>query len=173
MSPLPPLSELYQKHHRRAVALARRILRDSDEAEDVVQDVFVRIWALGAPFKGTAAYTTWLHRVLVNSSINSLRSRRRRGRLTSSIASSVGPEEAVVNHQEHALLVQAMSRLSEQHRQVVTLRDLWGYSYPEIAHTLGLPEGTVKSALNRARRALGDHMRALVLSHSPDLSPTN
>jgi len=133
----------------------------------------MRIWALGAQFNGTSAYTTWLHRVLVNSSINNLRARRRRGKLTSSIASSLGPEEAVVSHQEHALLAMAMSRLSEQHRQVVTLRDFKGLSYPEIACTLGLPEGTVKSALNRGRRALGDHMRALCLSHSPDLSPTN
>jgi RNA polymerase sigma-70 factor (ECF subfamily) len=63
-----------------------------------------------------------------------------------------------VGHQEHALLLKAMDHLSEQHRLVVTLRDLRGYSYPEIARMLGLPEGTVKSALNRGRGRLLRHL---------------
>ena len=154
MSALPPLTLVYQKHRRRAVAVVRRILRDTDEAEDVVQDVFVRMYAQGVRFDGASAYTTWLHRILVNSSINRLRALKRRGKLSSTLWGPEDPEEAAVGRQEHELLLSALSRLSQQHRLVVTLRDLRGFSYSEIAKTLDLPEGTVKSALNRARANL-------------------
>ncbi len=154
MTALPPMTELYLQHRRRALAIARRILHDADEAEDVVQEVFTRLFSQNVRFDGKAAYTTWLHRILVNSSINSLRARKRRGRLESSVGASEDPEETAVSNQQHEQFLEALQHLSEQHRQVVTLRDLRGYSYPEIARMLGLPEGTVKSALNRGRTRL-------------------
>lgn len=154
------MTELYLQHRRRALAIARRILRDADEAEDVVQEVFVRLHTQRVRFDGKAAYTTWLHRVLVNSSINSLRARTRRGRLETTAQAPANPEEASIGNEEHALFLEAMKHLSEQHRLVVTLRDLRGYSYPEIARMLGLPEGTVKSALNRGRSRLLSHLSA-------------
>lgn len=158
MSALPPMMELYREHRRRALAIARRILRDADEAEDVVQEVFTRLYSQKVRFDGKAAYTTWLHRILVNSSINSLRAKKRRGRLESTISGAENPEERAVGNERHALFLEALQHLSEQHRMVVTLRDLRGYSYPEIARMLGLPEGTVKSALNRGRTRLMAHM---------------
>jgi RNA polymerase sigma-70 factor (ECF subfamily) len=160
MTALPPMNELYAQHRSRALAIARRILRDSDEAEDVVQEVFTRLYSQNVRFDGKAAYTTWLHRILVNSSINSLRAKKRRGRLESSLGNVEDPEEAAVSSERHALFLEGLGHLSEQHRQVVTLRDLRGYSYPEIARMLGLPEGTVKSALNRGRTRLMKHMQA-------------
>ncbi len=154
MTALPPMTELYRQHRRRALAIARRILRDNDDAEDVVQEVFARLHSANVRFDGKAAYTTWLHRILVNSSINSLRARKRRGRLESTLPAPRDPEEAAVDSQQHAQFLEALEHLSEQHRLVVTLRDLRGFSYPEIARMLGLPEGTVKSALNRGRTRL-------------------
>lgn len=154
MTALPPMTELYAQHRRRALAIARRILRDSDEAEDVVQEVFTRLFSQNVRFDGKAAYTTWLHRILVNSSINCLRARKRRGRLESPLGTPADPEETAVGNERHAMLLEGLEHLSEQHRLVVTLRDLRGYSYPEIARLLGLPEGTVKSALNRGRTRL-------------------
>lgn len=154
MTALPPMSELYKTHRRRALAIARRILHDSDEAEDVVQEVFVRLHAQNVRFDGKAAYSTWLHRILVNSSINSLRARKRRNKLESTVGASKDPEEAAVENQQHELFIEALKHLSEQHRLVITLRDLRGFSYPEIARLLNLPEGTVKSALNRGRTRL-------------------
>lgn len=159
MTALPPMNELYQQHRRRALAIARRILRDADEAEDVVQEVFTRLFSQNVRFDGKAAYTTWLHRILVNSSINSLRARKRRGRLESTVGGAEDPEEIAVGNQQHALFLEALEHLSEQHRMVVTLRDLRGYSYPEIARMLNLPEGTVKSALNRGRTRLMARMK--------------
>jgi RNA polymerase sigma-70 factor (ECF subfamily) len=170
MTALPPLNELYRQHRRRALAIARRILRDSDEAEDVVQEVFTRLYSQDVRFDGKAQYTTWLHRVLVNSSINSLRAKKRRGRLESPLAGAVDPEEAAVSSEQHALFLEGLEHLSEQHRLVVTLRDLRGYSYPEIARLLRLPEGTVKSALNRGRARLMRHLAQA--AEAPELQPT-
>lgn len=158
MSALPPMTELYQLHRRRALAVARRILHDADEAEDVVQEVFARLLRAGVHFDGKAAYTTWLHRILVNSSINSLRAKKRRDRLESPLSAAEDPEESAVNSQRHERFMEALSHLSEQHKLVVTLRDLRGYSYPEIARILRIPEGTVKSALNRGRSRLMRHL---------------
>jgi RNA polymerase sigma-70 factor (ECF subfamily) len=156
MSALPSLRDIDATHRRAALRVVRRILRDDDEAEDVVQDVFVRLATRGVPFDGRAAFGTWLHRVLVNSSLNALRARRRRATLQSPLWAPGDPEEVVARRQAEAGLERALARLSEQHRQVVTRRDLGGQDYAEIARALGIPEGTVKSALHRARvRLLG------------------
>lgn len=148
---LPPLSDLYRRHRARALAIARRILGDADEAEDVVQEVFSRLCLRSARFDGKAAYSTWLFRVMVNSSINSLRARRRRGRLELNPQGTVDPEQHAIGNQLQQLFDEALTGCSEQHQQVLFLRELRGYSYPEIAQMLRIPEGTVKSALNRGR----------------------
>ena len=154
MGALPEISELYELHRRRALAIARRIVKDADDAEDVVQDVFVRLFSRDVNFDGNAAPSTWLHRVMVNSSINSLRARKRRSTLECPLMGEADPLDRTIEQEQHQRLLQAIETLSEQHRMVVTLRDVRGYSYPEIARMLGLPEGTVKSALNRARARL-------------------
>ena len=155
MSALPPMREITDAAHRRAaLRVVRRIVRDDDEAEDVVQEVFLRLHARGVRFDGRAAFATWLHRVLVNSSLNSLRARARRARLESPLWAPCDPEEAAVRRQARERVEAALTHLSEQHRQVVTLRDLRGLGYGEIARRLGIPEGTVKSALNRGRARL-------------------
>ncbi len=100
------------------------------------------------------------HRILINSSINSLRARKRRGTLETPLGLVEDPESRAVGNERHGLLLQALEHLSEQHRLVVTLRDVRGYSYPDIARMLGLPEGTVKSALNRGRTRLAKVMGA-------------
>ncbi|MFZ5471072.1 MAG: RNA polymerase sigma factor [Myxococcota bacterium] len=148
---LPPISYLYRQHRRKALAIARRILGDTDEAEDVVQEVFSRLCFHRVRFDGKAAYSTWLYRVMVNSCINSLRARRRRSRLSSPPATPLTPEQAAIGTELGALFADALSEVSEQHQQVLWLRELRGLSYPEIAQLLRIPEGTVKSALNRGR----------------------
>ncbi len=139
---------------RAALKVVRRIVKDDDEAEDVVQEVFLRLYARGVRFDGRAAFTTWLHRVLVNSSLNSLRARARRARLESPLPLPSDPEELAARRQARERVEAALAGLSVQHRQVVTLRDLRGYDYADIARLLRIPEGTVKSALNRGRARL-------------------
>lgn len=158
---LPPIAELYRLHRRRALAIVRRIVGDADEAEDVVQEVFSRLYTRQVHFDGKAACSTWLHRILVNSSINSLRARKRRGRLETSPAAPVDPLEYTLSEERRELFTRALAFLSEQHQNVLTLRELRGLSYPEIARLLSLPEGTVKSALNRGRACLMREMARL------------
>ena len=155
---LPPIGELYRVHRRRALAIARRILQDADEAEDVVQEVFIRLYSQNVRFDGKAACSTWLHRILVNSSINCLRARKRRAKLQSQTQEEDGPEEHLLGDERHQMFMAALGQLSEQHQNVLTLRELRGFSYPEIAQLLRLPEGTVKSALNRGRARLVEAM---------------
>jgi len=161
MSALPPMREITDAAHRRAaLRVVRRILRDDDEAEDVVQEVLLRLHTHGVRFDGRAAYATWLHRVLVNSSLNALRARARRARLESPLPVPSDPEEVAARREARERVEAALPRLSEQHRQVVTLRDLRGCEYAEIALLLRIPEGTVKSALSRGRARLLDLIEA-------------
>ncbi|MBS1150656.1 MAG: polymerase sigma factor RpoE [Myxococcaceae bacterium] len=155
---LPPIGELYRQYRRRALAIARRILQDADEAEDVVQEVFIRLYSQKVRFDGKAACSTWLHRILVNSSINCLRARKRRSKLQSETQPEDSPEEHLLGDERHQMFMSALGQLSEQHQNVLTLRELRGFSYPEIAQLLRLPEGTVKSALNRGRARLVEAM---------------
>lgn len=146
------LLELYATHRARALSIARRILRDPDEAEDVVQEVFIRLcFATDECFDGKSAYSTWLFRVMVNSSINSLRSRRRRDRLRHDPQPGVDPETAASGQELRRHFDAALAQVSAQHQQIIALRELRGLSYPEIAALLRIPEGTVKSALSRGR----------------------
>ncbi len=156
---LPPIDDLYAQHRKRALAIARRILQDADEAEDVVQEVFIRLFSQNVRFDGKAACSTWLHRILVNSSINCLRARKRRSKLLSETQPTDGPEEHLLGDERHQMFMAALAQLSPQHRDVLTLRELRGFSYPEIAQLLHLPEGTVKSALNRGRARLVEAMQ--------------
>jgi len=152
---LPPFAELYRQYHKRALAIARRIVGDADDAEDVVQDVFTRLAQRPDGFDGRASCSTWLHRVMVNSSINWLRARKRRERLQHEPQAPTSPEDHVVGAEMQRHFEEALEKVSEQQRQVLWLRELRGYSYPEISALLHLPEGTVKSTLHRGRlRAL-------------------
>jgi RNA polymerase sigma-70 factor (ECF subfamily) len=164
---LPPISQLYRRHRAKALAIARRIVGDSDDAEDVVQDVFIRLCGSGdgGCFEGKAAYTTWLYRVMVNSSINSLRSRRRRERLAPDSEQPLTPEEEAIGSELGRIFRSALAEMSERHQQILWLREMRGMSYPEIAALLRIPEGTVKSALNRGRTQVQGILERL--GHAP------
>ncbi|WP_408891746.1 RNA polymerase sigma factor [Myxococcus faecalis] len=149
---LPPLTQLYNEHRARALAIARRIVGDADDAEDVVQDVFARLAWKSPGYGGRAAWTTWLHRVMVNSSINWLRARKRRERLSHDPAEPLSPERQAMGTQMERHFTAALEDINEQQRQVLYLREVRGLTYPEIARLLRIPEGTVKSTLHRARQ---------------------
>ncbi len=153
-SALPAIELLYEKHRKQALSVARRILKDADDAEDVVQEVFSRLLVKDVQFDGRAETSTWLHRVLVNSSINSLRAKKRRGRLVTSPQAPEAADIALENDEQRAVIMRALEQMSEQHRTLLTLREFRGMAYADIASLLHIPEGTVKSALNRARRRL-------------------
>lgn len=154
MSTPSPLTQLYHLHRKRAVAIAKRLLGNADDAEDVVQDVFARLYVKGFSFDGAAAETTWLHRVMVNGSINDLRKRRRRRRLFLEGSQPLTPEDEAIGHELERHLDAALRQLPTHQHQLIDLRDRRGLSYADISRVTGLPEGTVKSGLSRGRDRL-------------------
>ena len=164
---VPSLSLLYERHRVRALAIARRVLGDPDDAEDVVQDVFVRLFLRPDGYDGQSTYATWLHRVMVNSSINQLRSNKRRARLRDEPGHPPTPEQLAIGSEMERAFLAALERTTRRQRQVLWLREMRGFSYPEIAAMLRIPEGTVKSALNRGRATV---MELLGGKHGEDTS---
>jgi RNA polymerase sigma-70 factor (ECF subfamily) len=145
------MPDLYRTHRARALQIARRILGDNAEAEDVVQEVFVRLWQRPGLFDGRSLWSTWLYRVMVNQSINSLRARQRRRALPALGDAPPSPEEQAVTSEMREHFSRTLKQLGGVQEQVVWMREVRGYSYPDIAERLSIPEGTVKSTLHRAR----------------------
>jgi RNA polymerase sigma-70 factor (ECF subfamily) len=149
---------LYRGHVNRIHGLARRMLSD-DEADEAVQDVFVRAWQKLGTFRGESAFGTWLHRLAINvllSRRETLGIRRKRhveGDLVLEVLPGrrATPEAAVD-------MEAAIARLPDGARQVFVLHDVEGYRHEEIADMLGLAAGTSKSQLHRARMALRQHL---------------
>ena len=142
-----------------------RVLGDTDEAEDAVQDAMIKVWRNLGRFEGRAAFTTWLHRIAVNAALDRLRrrgtvpprgGRARRASITTPAERAV-PEtpERIYARAETAVVVRrAMAQLSETHGEALRLCDLEGESYATIAAVTDCPLGTVMSRLFHARRKL-------------------
>ena len=156
---------LMRRHNQRLYRVARAILRNDAEAEDVMQDAYVRAYQNLASFEGRAKFVTWLTRIAVHEALT--RSRRRlrfqaldpadesNGEIMQSPASSGrSPEEQAYDRELAAVLEKAVSSLSEDHRLVFMLRDVEGMTTEETAHCLNLTEENVKVRLHRARAGL-------------------
>ena len=149
---------LYRRHSARVHTLVRRMLGD-DEADEVTQDVFVRVWQKLATFRGESAFGTWLHRLAVNvvlarrAELGTKRRRFHDDDAPLELVSARGASAGTLMDFE-----QALARLPDGARQVFVLHDVEGYRHEEIAEMLGLAAGTSKSQLHRARMALRTHM---------------
>lgn len=149
--------QLYERYHRTVYRLALR-LGGHQEAADLVQEIFLRVFAGLDSFRGTAAFSTWLYRVAVNEC---LRYRRRQPQRLEPLNSepataAAGPERRV---EQAELLELALERLDNQLRAVFLLRETEGLSYGQIAKVLEIPPGTVASQLSRARAELKAFLR--------------
>src|SRR5438045_487034 len=158
----PALYELLmRRHNQRLYRVARAILRDDAEAEDVMQDAYVRAYQNLASFEGRAKFVTWLTRIAVHEALT--RSRRRlrfqsvdpadesNGEIMQSAPSTTRtPEQQAYDRELAAVLEKAVLSLSEQHRLVFMLRDVEELSREETAHCLNLTEENVKVRLHRA-----------------------
>ncbi|HCT64430.1 MAG TPA: RNA polymerase subunit sigma-24 [Lachnospiraceae bacterium] len=163
-------SGLIQNHERFVYNVVYRILSNHEDAKDVSQEVFLKAYRYLGKFDGRASFSTWLYRIAVNTSIDELRKRksneiisigRERYCDTGVIKkeypdNSVGVEESIIARESMAEIKQVMENLNNEHRVIITLRDLEGLSYAEISEITETSLGTVKSRLARARKALKD-----------------
>jgi RNA polymerase sigma-70 factor, ECF subfamily len=164
--------ELVRRHQTAIVALVRALTAGGDEAEDLAQEAFVRAWRSLRSFRGDSAFRTWLHRVAINVVRTS---QTRRTRLLRIFVPFAGPapdgrspdlrdadepvDEALSRRQ---IVERALSELPDDLRVAVTLRDLQGLDYKEIAGVLGVPIGTVESRIFRARQRLKPLLASLI-----------
>jgi RNA polymerase sigma-70 factor (ECF subfamily) len=162
------MDELVQRHYRTVYNLAFRLSASYDDAQDITQEAFIRVQKALPDFRGDANFTTWLHRIVKNVFLDERK--KQRIRTHSSLEEMVELEDASVSRQiedpkpgpesvveryEHAELVQrAVMALPPTQRLMIGLYHFQHRSYEEIAEVMGLPIGTVKSRLNRARLAL-------------------
>jgi RNA polymerase sigma-70 factor (ECF subfamily) len=170
-------NQLVLKYRQRVMGVAARMLRDRVEAEDLAQDVFVKVYHSLKGFKGEALFSTWLYRITANSCLNHRRKRRfedQGGSVMGDAADLLpdhesNPHDLLEKKELKLFLEQAIQRLPEEQRIVLILRDIEGLSYEDIADTLGLELGTVRSRLHRARLAVQESLQT-VLEPVPERS---
>jgi RNA polymerase sigma-70 factor, ECF subfamily len=168
----PACAELVAEHQRMVVQLAMNLLGDRDEALDLSQEVFLRVFRTIHRFRGQSSLRTWIYRIAVNQARNRHRFWRRRHRadqvsLDQHIADhgemfSTGdstPDRVLAQKELAQQLQTALDHLPFDQRTAIILREVDGLSYEEIAYSLGVAVGTVKSRLTRARQALRCELR--------------
>jgi RNA polymerase sigma-70 factor (ECF subfamily) len=141
---------------RRAYALALRIVGDRHEAEDVVQEAYLRIFRGLERFREEARFETWMHRIVVNAALNHLRGRGRFGDVLADEEPLDVPEpdRAADRAADVDALERSLARLPQGQRIAVVLKDVYGLSCAEIGEELGIAEGAVKVRLHRGRARL-------------------
>lgn len=156
----PAMQALYRRYSPRVYAVVRRIAGDDALADDWAQEAWIRAFRALPKFRGDAAFSTWLHRVAVNSA---LQGRRRRGREES--RESELPESVPGGSADPTVLritlERALERLPEGMRQVMVLHDVEGFTHEEIGDMLGINPGTSKSQLFKGRAKMREMLRAV------------
>ena len=178
---------IMQRHNRRLFRVARSVLHDDAEAEDVVQEAYVRAFTHLDGFRGEAQLSTWLTRIALNEALGRLRRRRitvglkdidaisgqgeARVIYLPSARQDSDPEAAAARAQVRRLLERAVDQLPDSFRMVFVLRDIEEMSVEETASHLGLRPETVKTRLHRARRLLRQSLDRTLSSTVGDLFP--
>jgi RNA polymerase sigma-70 factor (ECF subfamily) len=161
--------QLVRRHQQRIHRLAVHLLRDRAEAEDVMQETFIRAYRALARFDGRSEPYTWIYRIAINLSLNALRSRKshrtttsaddpRVDALVSEKQSTADPPADAARSQLYAALSQGIDELSETLRTNLVLVCIDGRSHEEAAAILGAPEGTIAWRVHEARRKLKEYM---------------
>ena len=166
---------LVRKYQYRIAALVRRYIRDEAEAEDVVQEAFIRAWRALPQFRGDAQFYTWLYRIAVNTAKNHLVSLGRRPatddiddeelttvREAERLHDVATPEHEALRSEMESLVLAAVDGLAPELREALTLREVEGLSYEDIAERMQCPIGTVRSRIFRARDAIDARLKPLL-----------
>jgi RNA polymerase sigma-70 factor, ECF subfamily len=161
--------ELVRRYGRMVYNLSLSLAGDRVEAEDLAQESLVKAVRGLKGFEGRSTLASWIYRITVNAYKNRLRAKASRralsldaegddGRVLEIAATEAGPEVQALTHEKRRLIAKALERLSPDERAVLVLRELDGLSYAEIADSLEMPLGTVKSRLARARDVLAQFL---------------
>ena len=175
---------LVMKYQRRIERLIGRMVRDTDLVEDIAQETFIRAYRALAQFRGEAQFYTWLYRIAVNTAKKALVDLKRdpvvsesslRGGndddeetsgMENELTSAETPETVLAAKEIAATVNSAMEALPEELRQAVTLREIEGLSYEEIAEVMNCPIGTVRSRIFRAREAISAKVKPMLENQS-------
>jgi RNA polymerase sigma-70 factor (ECF subfamily) len=166
---------LVRKYQHRIAALIGRYIADWSECQDVAQDTFIRAYRAIGNFRGDAQFYTWLHRIAVNTAKNHLVAHKRRPptedidvgdaeQFDSGIRlrDTDTPDRELARQQMEQVVMRAVDALPEELRTAITLREVEGLSYDEIAQRMDCPIGTVRSRIFRAREAIDAELRPLM-----------
>jgi RNA polymerase sigma-70 factor (ECF subfamily) len=163
---------IVERHHSTAYAVVRSVLGDSDEVDDVLQNVYIKMYRGLAGFRGESRLSTWIYQIARNEAINAARKRRPGGAPLEEVVlpagEDAGPEAAYGRHELGEHVEAAMAELDESYRMVLELRYMGERSYEEIAETMGLPVGTVKTYIHRGKVQLKRHLVRRGLKSGPD-----
>ncbi|MBI3976377.1 MAG: sigma-70 family RNA polymerase sigma factor, partial [Armatimonadetes bacterium] len=154
---LEAFDRLVAAHEDRIYHAAYRITGNAEDARDAAQETFLKAFRALPRYRHEAAFSTWLHRIAVNASLDIVRRRPQVPPVSledvALPAPSGNPEPEAERSEVQRRIQQALGRLAPDHRVIVVLRDLQGLAYEEIAEVLRIPIGTVRSRLSRAREA--------------------
>jgi RNA polymerase sigma-70 factor (ECF subfamily) len=163
---------LVERYQRRVYQLAVSMLKDPDDAMDIVQETFVRVHRYLPSFKGDSSFFTWTYRIAANLCLDASRKKGRGERveidefdadieahMDPPSAAFAGPQHAALNEELKEKIDEALQGLSENHRAILLLRELDGLSYEELAKVLGIRKGTVMSRLFHARLKMQRKLR--------------
>jgi RNA polymerase sigma-70 factor, ECF subfamily len=170
------LQNLLAAARPRAVAAALKVVHNRDDAEDAVQDAFLKVWRCLDAFEGRSSFSTWIHRIVTNASLDLLRRNTSRGEVADRAAPRDGeregmpieieqaiaetPETTLCQREIQSLVRAAVAALPSAHRQAVELREFEDFSYQEMADIIRCPVGTVMSRLHHARNKLASGLAA-------------
>lgn len=175
---------LVVKYQRRIERLIGRMVRDQDLVQDIAQETFIRAYRALAQFRGESQFYTWLYRIAVNTAKKALVDLKRDPTISESalrggsdeedetsvmeneLTSAETPETVLAAKEIAATVNSAMEALPEELRQAVTLREIEGLSYEEIAEVMNCPIGTVRSRIFRAREAISVKVKPLLENQS-------
>ena len=163
--------ELVRLYEKRVLALTNRMCRNPEDAAEAAQEAFISAWQGLKFFRGDSSFSTWLYRLASNACVDLL---RREGRHQTAAGPSLNDEEANIDVADTAatpheaaeqqelreLIEEGLQALSPDHRQVLILREMHQLSYDEIAQSLDIDVGTVKSRISRARKQLRNFLIA-------------
>ena len=163
------------KYQRRIERLIGRMVRDTDIIQDIAQETFIRAYRALHQFRGDAQFYTWLHRIAVNTAKNHLAAHNRRPPTDdieigdaeqfdsgTRLRDTDTPERELMRQELEQTVMKAVSALPEELRSAITMREVEGLSYDEIAQKMGCPIGTVRSRIFRAREAIDTELRPLL-----------